>query len=91
VIRAFYHVPEKLQSCHTAIVDGYVLEGHVPVSEIRRLLKERPEALGLTVPRMPIGAPGMEIQGFEPQPYKVLLFKKDGSYEVFKDYPKGGP
>jgi hypothetical protein len=91
VIRSHYQVPEMLQSCHTAIVDGYVLEGHVPVPEIRRLLGERPEGVGLVVPRMPIGAPGMEIEGFAPQPYKVLLFKQDGSYEVYKDYPEGGP
>ena len=91
VIRANYQVPEKLQSCHTAIVDGYVLEGHIPVPEIRRLLQERPNAVGLTLPRMPIGAPGMEIAGLEPQPYKVLLIKRDGSFEVYKEYPKGGP
>ena len=90
VIRAYYQVPEKLQSCHTAIVDGYVLEGHVPVSEIRRLLGERPEGVGLVVPRMPIGAPAMEVAGIDPQPYKVYIFKQDGSYEVFQNYPQGG-
>jgi hypothetical protein len=89
-IRAHYNVPEQLQACHTAIVDGYVFEGHVPVREIRRLLSERPEAVGLVVPRMPIGSPGMEMEGFDPQPYKVLLLKKDGSFEVYADYPKGG-
>ena len=91
VIRANYQVPEKLQSCHTAIVDGYVLEGHVPAPEIRRLLSDRPEGVGLVVPRMPIGAPGMEIEGMQAQPYKVLLFKKDGSYETYQEYPKDGP
>lgn len=90
-IRTHYHVPEKLQSCHTAIVDGYVIEGHVPVPDIERLLKERPDAVGLSVPHMPIGSPGMEIDGFRPQPYKVFLIKKDGTYEVYHDYPQGGP
>lgn len=89
-VRAHYNVPEKFLACHTAIIDGYVFEGHVPVREIRRLLNERPEAVGLVVPRMPIGSPGMEVEGFDPQPYKVWLIKKDGSVGVYADYPKGG-
>jgi hypothetical protein len=60
-VKARYLVPPELQSCHTAIVDGYVLEGHVPVREIDRLLSERPKILGLAVPGMPAGAPGMEV------------------------------
>lgn len=86
-VRANYGVPETLQACHTAIVDGYILEGHVPVREIRRLLSERPEAIGLVVPGMPIGSPGMEAKGMEPQHYKVFLLKKDGSHEVYAAYP----
>lgn len=90
VIRAHYKVPEKLQSCHTAIVDGYVFEGHVPVREIRRLLSERPEAVGLAIPGMHRGSPGMDVEGVDPHPYKVLLLKKDGGFEVYADYSKGG-
>lgn len=89
IIRAHYNVPENLQSCHTAIVNGYVIEGHVPVREIRRLLSERPEAVGLVVPGMNLGSPGMVGEGVDAQPYKVLLLKKNGSVEVFADYPKG--
>ena len=57
------------------------------VREIHRLLSERPEAVGLVIPKMPIGAPGMEVAGAEPQPYKVFLLKKDGSYETYASYP----
>jgi hypothetical protein len=64
------------------MIDGYVIEGHVPGSEIKRLLAERPDAIGLTVPRMPVGSPGME-QGTAFEPYDVLLIKKDGGTEVF--------
>jgi hypothetical protein len=64
-------VPEALWSCHTAVIDGYVIEGHVPAADISRLLTERPQARGLAVPGMPQSAPGMDIAG---QPYTVLLF-----------------
>jgi hypothetical protein len=74
-------VPEKLYSCHTAIVQGYVIEGHVPADLIHRLLKEKPAVLGLAVPGMPIGSPGME--GGKPQPYEVLTFAKDGRTSVY--------
>ena len=66
-------IPDDLQSCHTALVDGYVIEGHVPAVDIRKLLKTRPEAKGLAVPGMPIGSPGMEM-GAHKDPYKVILF-----------------
>lgn len=66
-------VPADLQSCHTAMVDGYVIEGHVPAREVRRLLAERPSATGLAVPGMPMGSPGMETGGAA-DPYEVLLF-----------------
>jgi hypothetical protein len=75
-------IPDKLASCHTAKIDGYVIEGHVPAPDIKRLVAERPDAVGLTVPGMPVGSPGME-QGAEFEPYDVLLVKKDGTTEVF--------
>jgi hypothetical protein len=69
-------------SCHTAEIGGYVVEGHVPADDVKRLLAEKPDAIGLTVPDMPIGSPGMEA-GDKKEPYDVLLIKKDGSTEVF--------
>jgi len=74
-------VPDDLRSCHTASVEGYVLEGHVPASDIRRLLADRPDAIGLAVPGMPVGSPGME-QG-PPQPFATIMFRRDGRREVF--------
>jgi len=76
-------IEETLASCHTGLIDGYAIEGHVPAEDIKRLLKERPDAIGLSVPNMPIGSPGMEQPGGETEPYDVLLVKKDGSAEVF--------
>jgi len=70
-------VPDALMSCHTAQLNNYVIEGHVPAHAIRRLLAEKPEALGLAVPGMPIGSPGME--GGEPETYDVILFGKTGT------------
>ena len=78
-------VPDALQSCHTAIVEGYVIEGHVPAADIHRLLKERPKAKGLAVPGMPMGSPGME--GAQWDKYSVLLFDADGKTTVFQEYP----
>jgi hypothetical protein len=75
-------ISEKLASCHTAKIAGYVIEGHVPASDIERLVAEHPDAVGLTVPGMPVGSPGME-QGGEFEPYDVLLLKKDGTTTVF--------
>jgi hypothetical protein len=75
-------IGEKLASCHTAKIGGYVIEGHVPAPDIERLVAEQPDALGLTVPGMPVGSPGME-QGAESEPYDVLLIKKDGTTEIF--------
>lgn len=71
-------VPASMQSCHTAVIDGYVIEGHVPAREIRRLLAERPSAIGLAVPGMPVGSPGMETGG-APDSYDVLIFGAEGS------------
>lgn len=78
-VKAEHGIPDTLQSCHTAVVDGYVVEGHVP--ELKRLLAERPEAAGLAVPGMPLGSPGME-QGDTVQSYDVLLVD-DGQPSVF--------
>jgi hypothetical protein len=75
------NVPQKLYSCHTATVQGYVIEGHVPADLIHRLLKEKPEVAGLAVPGMPVGSPGME--GVNPQPYEVLTFDKDGKTSIY--------
>ena len=83
-----YDVPLELQSCHTAIVDGYIIEGHVPVAEIERLVTERPEIAGLAVPGMPVGSPGMEVEGVDPQPYDVIAFDESGNRELFASYPK---
>ena len=78
-------IGDKLASCHTAMIDGYVIEGHVPGTDIKRLIAERPEAIGLTVPGMPVGSPGME-QGAEFEPYEVLLIEKDGTTETFASH-----
>jgi hypothetical protein len=79
-------VPASLSSCHTAEVDGYFIEGHVPAADIRKLLSERPKAKGLTVPGMPAGSPGMEVPSGRVDPYEVLLVNKDGSTSVFTSY-----
>ena len=79
-------VPTQLQSCHTAIVDGYIIEGHVPVSEIERLLTERPEIAGLAVPGMPIGSPGMEVDGAADHAYDVIAFDEAGQMQVFASH-----
>lgn len=81
-------VPRPLASCHTAQIDGYFIEGHVPAAEVQRLLAERPEAWGLAVAGMPAGAPGMEMPDGSVQPYEVLLVMADGSTQVFARYPK---
>lgn len=78
-------VPEAAQSCHTAVVAGYVVEGHVPAADVRRLLKEKPAARGLAVPGMPAGAPGMETGG-RSEPYTVFLFDEAGQAKVFSRY-----
>lgn len=75
-------VPERLHSCHTAFVGGYVIEGHVPAADIRRLLKEKPKVAGIAVPGMPAGSPGMEM-GSRVDPYDVIAFNRDGTSKVF--------
>jgi hypothetical protein len=85
-IKTKYQVPAELRSCHTAIVDGYIVEGHVPVAEIERLLEERPEIVGLAVAGMPAGSPGMEIEGTPAQAFQVIAFDADGMQKVFANY-----
>ena len=84
--RRKYGVPERLLSCHTAVVDGYAVEGHVPAADVQRLLKTRPKAKGISVPGMPIGSPGME-QGPRRDAYSVVLFQADGATSEFQKYP----
>lgn len=84
-VKKKHGVPQKAQSCHTAVVDGYAIEGHVPAAEVRRLLKERPAVAGLAVPGMPLGSPGMDFGGTK-QPYDVLAFDKSGGTQVFASY-----
>jgi hypothetical protein len=78
-------VPDTAASCHTATVEGYTIEGHVPAREIKRLLAVRPDAVGLSAPGMPLDAPGMDAGTHEP--YQVLLLKRDGTTQVFAEYP----
>jgi len=85
-VKTQYHIPPSLQSCHTAIVDGYVLEGHVPIADIERLLTERPDIAGLAVPGMPIGSPGMGVDGVDSQPFDVIAFDNKGNTEIFASY-----
>ncbi len=73
-------------SCHTGKIEGYIIEGHVPAREVQRLLDERPDAVGLTVPDMPYGSPGMGEAGEDADPYDVLLVKRDGTTEVYASY-----
>ena len=80
-------MPDKFGSCHTATVGGYVLEGHVPAVEVKKLLAAKPAAVGLAVPGMPPGSPGMEV-GTRQDPYKVFLIDKSGHETVFASYPK---
>ncbi|AKJ31313.1 DUF411 domain-containing protein [Caldimonas brevitalea] len=84
--RARFGLPDTYGSCHTGRVGGYVLEGHVPAREIVRLLKEKPAAVGLAVPGMPVGSPGMEV-GARKDPYDVLLVTRDGKARVYQKYP----
>lgn len=78
-------VPRGYGSCHTAEIGGYVIEGHVPAREIKRLLKENPRARGLVVPAMPIGSPGMEVGGHK-DPYDVFLVNRNGSSQIYAKY-----
>jgi hypothetical protein len=77
-VKARLGVPDSLAFCHTAEVGGYVIEGHVPADAIKRLLAEKPQAKGLAVPGMPVGSPGMEVEGVAPDTYDVVLFGPSG-------------
>jgi hypothetical protein len=82
-----YKIPTDLQSCHTAIVDGYVVEGHVPAEDIKRLLTEKPDVVGIAVPGMPIGTPGMESEsGEERESFTVFSFDRQGNSTVFEQH-----
>ena len=85
-IRQRLGLPTKFGSCHTAQMGAYVLEGHVPAQEVRQLLREQPKAVGLAVPGMPVGSPGMEV-GNRQDAYDVLLVLADGSSRVYRSYP----
>lgn len=78
-------IPQEMMSCHTGEIEGYMIEGHVPVADIRRLLAERPNAIGLAVPGMPYGSPGMGPEDAR-EAYDVFLICRDGSSEVFSSY-----
>ena len=80
-LKAARKIPAQLSSCHTALVDSFIVEGHVPAADVRRLLRERPRVLGIAVPGMPIGSPGME--GPRPVPYEVFTFDANGKVAVF--------
>jgi hypothetical protein len=85
VARRKYGLPEKFAGCHTAVVGGYVVEGHVPANDVKKLLAMKPVAIGLSVLGMPVGSPGMEM-GSRKDPYQVLLVAKDGRARVFATY-----
>jgi hypothetical protein len=76
-------VPRDVRSCHTALVDKYLIEGHVPAEDIRKLLAQKPKAAGLAAPGMPASSPGMAVPGEPHEPFDVLLFQRDGKSEVF--------
>ena len=82
-------IPRDMTSCHTAKIGGYFIEGHVPTSDIKRFIVERPDALGLAVPAMPYGSPGMGPED-EREAYDVFIVRNDGTAEVFQHYPKVG-
>lgn len=82
-VRAKHGVPDALASCHTGVADGYVFEGHVPIADVDRVLREKPDARGLAVPGMPLGAPGMDPPGAPKQAFDTLLLLKDGTHRVY--------
>ena len=85
-VRKRVGIPDAFGACHTATVEGYAIEGHVPAPEIRRLLALKPQAIGLAVPSMPVGSPGMEV-GTRRDPFDVLLVDRSGRSTVFAHYP----
>jgi hypothetical protein len=86
-IRKQYNVPDKMQSCHTAIIGGYVIEGHVPADDVKKLLGTRPaDVAGLAAPGMPPKSPGMQPEGEKPSGYDVLSFDRQGNSKIFTSY-----
>jgi hypothetical protein len=85
-VRKRHGIPDEFGSCHTGVVSGYALEGHVPADDVKRLLAKAPAAAGLSVPGMPVGSPGMEV-GSRKDPYQVLLIDKAGRSSIFNTYP----
>jgi hypothetical protein len=81
-------MPKVIHSCHTAVVDGYIIEGHVPADDIKRLLQQKPAIEGLSVPRMPVGTPGMEM-GPRKDNFTVVSFDKDNNFRIFNRYEVG--
>lgn len=88
-VRRARGLPDALASCHTGVIGGYAIEGHVPAADVARLLDERPEAIGLAVPGMPMGSPGMEAPGGRKQPFDTLLVLRSGQTRVFGRHGRG--
>ncbi len=84
-IKQQFGVPQTLRSCHTAVVDGYVVEGHVPADVIQKMLTDKPEIAGTSVPGMPVGSPRMEVPGRPADRYKVMAFNKAGQTKVYAE------
>jgi hypothetical protein len=84
-VKMEYGLPRELASCHSGVVDGYLVEGHVPASVVKRLIKERPKIKGISVPRMPEGSPGME--GPNPEAYDVIAYTAAGATSVYQHIP----
>ncbi len=84
-VKMKYGVKNEWASCHTALVDGYIVEGHVPAADIRKMLQAKPDIIGISVPQMPHGTPGMEMSGRK-EPFSVISFDKDGNSKSFTDY-----
>jgi len=83
-VKTKYGVPPEAGSCHTSLIDGYVVEGHVPADTVKRLLRERPKVAGIAVPGMPVGSPGMEVPGRAADSYTIVAFEKSGKYTVYE-------
>lgn len=85
VVKKQKNLPEQLASCHTALIDEYIIEGHVPANDIKRLLKQKPKLAGLSVPQMPVGTPGMDMDE-KKEPFEVVSFDRNGTLAVFTEY-----
>jgi hypothetical protein len=84
-IKQKYNVPQDMASCHTGVINGYVIEGHVPGEDIKRLVSQKPNVVGIAVPGMPIGTPGMEVSN-KKEPFNVVSFDKKGKLKVLSQY-----